>query len=87
MSHRYKLNETVVKSGNKIAFLVYGIDAVDENGNIAQSFTNIFFQRSKAEDFVNLCNECELCLIHLANVVEDALYEQSVSFAKPCYWG
>lgn len=57
-------------------YTVYGIDAVDFNGKILESFPDIFFDIQKAEVFVNLCNENKLELIHLADVVEDALVEQ-----------
>lgn len=73
MSYMYQLNETNVEDEDGNVYIVYGIDAVDRAGNIIESFTDIFFERSKAESFVALCNECELSLIHLADVVEDAL--------------
>ena len=79
MSHTYQLNETTVKDKDGIVYTVYGIDAVNKKGKIVKSFTKIFYERSRAQDLVALCNECELSIIHLANVVEDALYEQSIA--------
>ena len=73
MSYTYKLNETTVEDEDGNVYIVYGIDAADKAGNIIESFTDIFFERSNAESFVALCNECELSLIHLADVVEDVL--------------
>ena len=80
MSHTYRLNETTVKDKNGIVYTFYGIDAVKEKGKIVKSFTKIFYERSRAQDLVALCNECELSIIHLANVVDDALYEQSIAY-------
>lgn len=54
-------------------YTVYGIEAVDSKGKVLLSFSDIFFDKQKAEHFVNLCNENDLELIHLADVVEDAL--------------
>ena len=80
MSHTYRLNETTVKDKNGIVYTFYGIDAVNEKGKIVKSLTKIFYERSRAQDLVALCNECELSIIHLANVVDDALYEQSIAY-------
>lgn len=57
-------------------YTVYGIESIDSKGKILQSYPDIFFDRQKAERFVNLCNENDLSLIHLADAVEDALAEQ-----------
>lgn len=75
MLHTYQLNETTVKDKDGSVYAVYGIDAVDKSGKIVNSFKKIFFERSKAEELVALCNENELYSTHLADVVEDALYE------------
>ena len=80
MSHTYRLNETTVKDKDGIIYTFYGIDAVNEKGKIVKSFTKIFYERSRAQDLVTLCNECELSIIHLANLVDDALYEQSIAY-------
>ena len=77
MSHTYRLNETTVKDKDGIVYTFYGIDAVNKKGKIVKSFVNVFVDRNKAETLVALCYECELSLVHLANVVEDAIYEQS----------
>ena len=74
MSHTYQLNETSVEEEDGIVYIVYGIDIVDKTGNIVESFTDIFFDRLKAESFVALCNESELSLVHIVDWVEDALY-------------
>lgn len=79
MPHTYRLNETIFKDKDGMPYKLYGIDAIDEVGKIAESFKNVFFLRSRAVDFVNLCNECELSLIHLADAVDDALYEETIT--------
>ena len=80
MNYIYRLNETTVTDEEGKKHIVYGIDAVDKRGNILASYTDIFFDRTKAENFVALCNECELELIHLPDVVEDAITEQYAVF-------
>lgn len=79
MPHTYRLNETFFKDKDGLLYKLYGIDAVDESGRIVESFKNVFFLRSRAVNFVNLCNECELSLIHLANAIDDALYEETIT--------
>ena len=80
MNYIYRLNETTITDENGEKYTVYGIDAVNDNGYILESHTDIFFDRLKAEEFVSLCNECELELIHLPDVVEDAITEQYAVF-------
>lgn len=52
---------------------VYGITAIDTFGNILATFEDVFFDKEKAEEFIKLCNEEKLELIHLENVIEDIL--------------
>ena len=82
MSHTYQLNETIIKDTDGIIYTVYGIDAVDIDGNIVKSFKNIFFRRSKAIFLIDLCNEGKLSIKHLADVIEDELYEDYIRFKK-----
>ena len=80
MDYIYRLNEITVADEEGTIHIVYGIDAADKCGNILASYTDIFFDRTKVEKFVALCNECELELIHLSDVVEDAITEQYAVF-------
>ena len=80
MNYIYRLNEITITDEEDIKHIVYGIDAVDKCGNILTSYTDIFFDQTKTENFVALCNECELELIHLPDMVEDAITEQYAVF-------
>lgn len=80
MNYIYRLNEITGTDEEGTKHIVYGIDAVDKYGNILGSYTDIFFDRLKAEKFVSLCNECKLELIHLPDVLEDAIIEQYAVF-------
>lgn len=79
MNYIYRLNEITVTTEDGTD-LVYGIDAVDKHENIISSYTDIFFDRIKAEKFVALCNVYKLDLIHLPDAVEDAIAEQYAVF-------
>ena len=70
---QYKLRTDTVFDENNAAFLVYGIDAVEENGEIVKSIADIFFDKNKAEEFIAVCNENELSIEHLEDVVDDVL--------------
>lgn len=63
----------IVKDEDNQKYTVYGITALDNFGNMLKTFEDIFFNKDKAEEFVELCNEEKLELIHLQHVVEDAL--------------
>ncbi len=73
MSYTYRLRVDTIHDEYGKEYIVYGIEAVDFNGKILQSFPDIFFDKQKAEAFVNLCNESNLELIHLADAVNDVL--------------
>ncbi len=80
MNYIYRLNETIIADEYGKKYTSFGIDAVSCSGQIYASFPDIFFNRLKAEKFVALCNECGLELIHLSDVVEDAITEQYAVF-------
>ena len=76
MNYIYRLNETVVTDEEGIKHTVYGLDVVDESSIILASYIDIFFDQSKAERLVILCNRCHLELCHITDVIEDAIAEQ-----------
>lgn len=80
MNYLYRLNETNVTDEDRTDYIVYGIDAIDKCGNILASYTDILFDRAKAERFVALCNKHKLELIYLPDVIEDAITEQYAVF-------
>lgn len=55
------------------AFDVYGIEAKDVYGFTLASVSDIFFDLEKAKAFVKSCNYEKVELVHLLDVVEDAL--------------
>ena len=73
MPYTYRLRKDLVLDEEGKEYIVYGIEAVNRGKKILSSFSDIFFDRQKAETFVKLCNESKLELIHLADVVEDAI--------------
>lgn len=58
------------------AYSVYGVEAISHQGEVLQSFPDIFFNLEKAKSFVELCNNEDLELIHFADVIENVLVEQ-----------
>ncbi len=73
MSYTYRLRTDIVEDEEGNSFTVYGIEAVDPAGQILESVPDLFFDRQEAEQFVKLCIEEELCLVHLMDVAEDVL--------------
>ena len=80
MPYTYRLREDAIHDEEGKEYIVYGIEAVNREKKILSSFSDIFFDKQKAEAFVSLCNECKLELIHLADVVDDAITEQYAVF-------
>ena len=69
----YILRCDTVTDEDDCPHIVYGITALNCFGKTLATFADIFFDKQKAIDFVKLCNSERLELIHLADVVEDAL--------------
>ena len=73
MKVKYIMRTDFVTDEDNHRYTVYGITALDNFGNMLKKFEDIFFNKDNAEEFVKLCNEEKLELIHLQDVVEDAL--------------
>ena len=75
MMHTYtlKTNYEMDESGQIVT--VYGIEARNAKGDLLLSVPGIFCNLQKAIQFVSLCNDLKISLIHLHDVIEDALAE------------
>ncbi len=58
------------EDGNK--YVCYGIN-VYENNKLIKSLSDVFLDRVTAENFVEMCNTCQLHPIHLSDIIEDYL--------------
>ena len=75
MAYTYCVRKNIVQDEEKKAYTVYGIEAVGSGGEILSSFSDVFFDRQRAERFTVLCNAGCLSLVHFPDAVEDALLE------------
>lgn len=69
---KYGVLEGQIETGDT----VYGICVYEIKENKKEkiiSIPDIFFSRDKVENTVNLCNELELDVIHIFDVIEDAV--------------
>lgn len=73
MQVKYTLRTDIVTDEDNNKHTVYGVDALDRFENVLESVADIFFDKQKAEEFIKLCNEERLELIHLQDVIEDVL--------------
>ena len=73
MQVKYTLRTDIVTDEDTNKHTVYGVDALDRYENVLESVADIFFDKQKAEEFIKLCNEEKLELIHLQDVIEDIL--------------
>ena len=76
MSYTYHLRTDFIldEEGNK--HIVYGVSAIQTDGTILMSVSDVFFDAQQAKAFVACCNQYEVSLIHLMDVIDDALTEQ-----------
>lgn len=73
MEYTYRLKEDITFDEEGKKHTSYGIEALDNCGNQLKSVSDIFLDRKKAEDFINLCNTEKLDIIHLMDTIEDAI--------------
>ncbi len=71
----YRVRKDIVQDEERQMHMVYGIEAIGSDGEVLSSFSDLFFDRKKAECFANLCNDGGLSLIHFPEAVADALAE------------
>ena len=69
----YVLRVDTITDEDYCAYTVYGITALDDRGNELKTYKDLFFNKQKAEEFVDLCNTKAVELIHLQDMVEDAM--------------
>ena len=71
---RYIMREDTVESEEGEWLTVYGIEAIEEeSGQVMDSIPDMFFDKIKAEQFIKICNDEKLELVHLRDVVDDVL--------------
>ncbi len=69
----YKVIEGIVYDEENNAYKVYGISASNEKGEVIKSYDDVFFEEEEAIKLVKACNDGKLSVIHLEDVIEDAL--------------
>ncbi len=70
----YKLRIDNIVSEEGSEFTVYGMDVINlDTGGVEISIPDIFFEKRRAEEFIDLCNKEELMIVHLWDVIEDMI--------------
>lgn len=69
--HTYELTTAHIDDWGDISYTTYGIRAVDGQGKTAMIFPDIDVDKASVQRLVDKCNEGELRLIHLRDVLED----------------
>ena len=80
MQVTYTLRTDIVTDEDNNKHTVYGVEALDNFENTLESFADIFFDKQKAEEFIQLCNEEKLELVHLQNVIEDIIDDEFLMY-------
>lgn len=73
MKITYRLRTDKVCDEKGVLHIVYGIEAFAKNKHKIASVADVFFDKQKAENFIKLCNDLKLSLVHLPDVIEDVL--------------
>lgn len=70
---KYTLKTDIVTDEENHAHTVYGITVLDNFENILKTIKDIFLNKQKAEEFIELCNKEKVELIHIQDVIDDML--------------
>ncbi len=76
MHGTYRIREDDLYDEQGRMWTVYGIEAIDGRGDILACFADLFFDRGSAWAFVCLCNEQQVELLHLPEIIDNVLAEQ-----------
>lgn len=72
----YDVREDNITDEDGKARTVFGIEVIDGSSDgvkVVRSVKDVFLGREEAVRFVGLCNALKLSLIHLDDVIEDAI--------------
>ena len=71
----YKMIVTKEQDEQGRCYIGYGIEASGTERQLLQRVPDLFMDRDRGEQFVNLCNIEEVDIIHLFEVIDNALAE------------
>lgn len=70
MKITYRLRTDKVRNEEGVSHIVYGIEGFARNKHKVVSVADVFFDKQKAENFIKLCSDLKLSLVHLPDVIE-----------------
>lgn len=73
MQHIYSLRKDELFDEYGTLYIGYGIDALNLENRIVISVPDIFLDESEAIRFADTCNALKLNIVHLYDVIEDAI--------------
>ena len=76
MKQLFRMREDVIVGETGETFTVYGVEAVDADGEVLAGYPDVFWDREKAAAFVAWCNSNDVEPVLLPDLVADAIQEQ-----------
>lgn len=73
----FTVREDTVLFEEDNTYIAYGIDIWEERENTrycVKTISDVFLCREKAEKFVKFCNENDISLIHIDDIIEDMVF-------------
>ncbi|WRS28179.1 DUF6514 family protein [Oscillospiraceae bacterium MB08-C2-2] len=70
---RYNLSVTHIDDLDNLHYTTYGVQMLDEEGNLVAEYLDISTNKSFVERFIELCQKAQVALVHLGDVLEDYL--------------
>lgn len=76
MQHTFRMRKDRLCDEDGSEWIVYGVEAVDSSGTVLYRCSDIFFDGKTAADFIRQCNEKEVELSHIPDIISDVLAQQ-----------
>jgi hypothetical protein len=70
---RYELTNIAIDGDANLRYTTYGVKALDHDGNVVAAYDDVSTDRQGMEELVGKCNECDLHVLHLEDVLLDLI--------------
>lgn len=78
MKHTYRLKTETIKNDVGDIFTAYGIDIYNSKKELVKSVSDIFLDKRKAEKFVKICNDLEIPINRISDIIDYVIADQYI---------
>ncbi|MDL2233613.1 DUF6514 family protein [Ruminococcaceae bacterium OttesenSCG-928-L11] len=68
-----RMTSVRIDGDDQISYTTYGIQIIDDDGNIVFTHPDISTDRALVEEFIAMCETCGASTVHVMDILEDVL--------------